>query len=263
MPENIFREKAHNFIHRLDIARFYCIFNLPAWLYIANSRNLHVDGLDNIERALQEKKQIIFVSTHLSDLDVHIATQAISSLRLDMVILDKSLHHTRRGAGLEFEILGRTHFMPISPFSRADDYFSPAQELKNRPVFVVGHNPCKEANILPENPGLAAPFLAQIADPDKTVMIPIGVDIENKLDFGFSRNKLKDFSLRHKPSVTVRIGEPFQLPEINGFKEVYINKADFDELEKQRIRHEINKQGGEIMRHLAKLLPENKRGTWV
>lgn len=223
---------------------------------------------------------LVIVVSHFSDADLQIVASELCS-KLKQVRPDRLL-----GLSLQSENLidfksavlikasGRKNFFEIDArydkaIKRLDFTFNPAnfqkmaKALLNKiDIIIAAHEPL--SNIpnsgwqLPDRAGLGAAYLAQIAN---AVLLPVAVDIQTSEPVGMSADIVgaaKRLVERDRPQVKVVIGEPFTLDKIN--------QAEL-EMVGQRISdlpafNQLKVQGEEVIRTIAALLPEGKRGRW-
>lgn len=216
---------------------------------------IKVSGHQNLEK-IPKDRQIIFATTHLSNTDVTIAASELAK-EYNIKIVQASTHDypMQSPSGYISKIVGGSeNFISIRTkkvngkekgFFRPEDYNPMVEHLKNGPILMAAYynsdkryvdNALQKDVVLPEKGGVGAIWLAQKSN---SVIVPTTIDINKKL-------------------AVVHFGEALDLEkidEIDSFK---------NDLEKTRdISEKLRKQSNLLMSSLAKMLPAEKRGSWI
>lgn len=249
-------------------------------LFMKQFEKVEVSGQEHVKEIPPERKVVVAVS-HAGDFDVPLAYHALGN---DMKIrfTDESvLHKITGGDPITYTLIklgGEENFFPIDykkkdksgPKRRGSfnpENFIPMKEAMDEgdAVLVAAHNPSWNKK-MEEQGGYADVYLAQIAD---AVILPVAVDVETKEEAVTIPQKLKAV-FTGRPKAKVTIGEPMELPKIEGIEKMAIlmekNKDGIltkDEIsEFHRLKEELREQSGEVMNKIAQMMPEEKRSGW-
>jgi hypothetical protein len=99
------------------------------------------------------------------------------------------------------------------------------------------------------------------------VILPVSVDILSKENFGTARNLFKTFL--KKPNARVQVGEPFSLDKIENLERIkeltdkrksgaHLTHEEISEFSK--ITKELREKSEVLIKKLAEITPEEKRG---
>jgi len=236
---------------------------------------VEIIGRENLGK-IPEGKKVIIVTSHATDLDVPAAAYALMK-DFNLLVAHQSVQTllNEPGVSVGIDIIGRNNFFPL-------EYEGSARKNNKRGVFnpdniqnfkrysdendmtplIAAHNP--SANWQLEKGGLGAVFLAQLMK--NAVILPVAVDIKKQV--GMAGETLK--TLKSRSNATVIIGEPIELPEISEitevakrgqFNKIIGTKEKFSEQDKEKFS-ELTEQSKFVMKKLASLLPEEKRGAY-
>lgn len=224
------------------------------------------------------KMPLIIVASHFSDADLQIVASELKprwkKIRpgrfLGLSLQSKNLTDLR--SGFFVRVIGIKHFFEIDACfdkkeKRLSFTFNPANFqkmamalLNKTDIIIAAHEPLSNIPGLPWNlpvrAGLGAAYLAQIAN---AALLPVAVDIQTSEPVGMSADIVgaaKRLVKRDRPQVKVVIGEPFTLDKINQAELVGQRISDLPAFNQLKV------QGEEVMRAIAALLPEGKRGRW-
>lgn len=256
------------------------------WTSRLNSESkLHkptVDGLENLT-AIPENQELIIATTHLSDIDMETAISTVSPYR-DVSVASQSTHLENPIFGrlmrwaTENEIYGvsskfgkKPNWLPAFRFNPKDYEAMKAPLEKGRAMVIAAHRPTHEWE-LPDKPGLGAIYLAQISG---GVILPTAVDVQYPEFIDLSpigKGVLKRLVLGKRPDVKVTFGTPIQLTPIPQ-EEISVagkflnhderHKMTADEIQQAKlVLEKLQLQGAEVMKSLANMLPQSKRGRW-
>jgi hypothetical protein len=180
--------------------------------------NLITSGLDNLNE-IRPETRVIIATTHLTDVDVPLASAALSD-HLDLIITDMLPNHSwsRFPIDVSLKITGESNFIPLDYSGNKSRYnsfgvfnpdnFTPmtrALDIGKR-VIVAAHNPSYTGD-LPTKPGIAVPYLAALADAQ---VLPVAVRLKNPdKRLGMAEHYLRTVLVRS--DVFVSVGKLFRL----------------------------------------------------
>lgn len=238
---------------------------------LASLGNTELFGAENLENL--EGKKIIFVVTHMSDLDLPLAISKLGHM-FDLIITSQStnLHITENPAGyISLSLAGKKNFLPldnkrgIAKFN--PDNFIPINEAleHGKAVVIAGHNPTYNGILGSGNIGPT--YLAEISG---AIIVPVAIN------FIFDENNKKEQQktdqgsiMQARPDAEVHIGKPFYPDHIEGIehiKEIMDKRINGEKLTKEEldkfkiITKAMREQSDNVIGELAKMLPESKRG---
>lgn len=239
-----------------------------------------IEGLQHLSE-VPPNKPLVVATTHLSDVDVTAVAAAINEYR-NVGIASQTSNQTDPVMKIGIKAIGKEHFFGVKNYKQKGPYryvFDPndydimkkAMAEEGRAMVIAAHKPVYDLK-LPGNPGLGAVYLAQLTD---AMILPVALDIQSNRPTGNSDDALgafKRFFLRQRPRSRIIIGKPFELDKIpqEQLKTVkYALKHDLRHsapndasIEGRRVVDQLKKQGNLVMKALASLLPEQKRGPW-
>lgn len=212
------------------------------------SSEREVIGKEILE-TIPKDKPVIFTTTHFSDIDVLAVMDVVSDFRKYKVVQARDHEKFRTNAGpyVMTGIPGRNNFISISPLLRQEDYVPMVEILaKGEAIIIAAYfNPEEEfynqhfnqkGVILPEKGGLGAILLAQKTE---ALIIPTATVMDKRR------------------KVRVIFGEPLTFEKINGLSEF---RKDIETTKK--VLEQLKNQSDKLMLATAKLVPEDKQGTW-
>jgi hypothetical protein len=246
---------------------------------------ISIEGKEHFKEIPRDRK-VIVVSTHITDMDIPLAAVAVGN-DLDLAVTNMSTHHSlKTGAPLYLSMLlvGKDNFLPIDfddkkmvekdtglsvqkPGSFNPDNFTPMNEAmsKGKRILMAGHNPSHNGKL--GDPGYGAAYLSEIAD---AIILPVGVNIKAKdKDIALAGNNVKTFF--NKPDADVKIGEPFELPKIEGIEDFSMllkkrkelaekgERLSDEEMERfSKLSSQLRERSEQILARLSVLVPEDK-----
>lgn len=242
-----------------------------------------VTGRENLE-SLPRNAKVIFATTHITDLDVPAAANALAG-DFDLVLGDISQHRHFKVDPITYTgqtLAGRDNFAPIGfhkdakgnwqadPFDYKD--FDPmAKSLENgKAVVIAAHNPSTERQMT-DNPGYGAVYLAQKAKDVYIVPVAINIDSHKPVGNANVKNFIETGLARFRTKANVTIGVPYK-PEaidIKAREDILKKRESGQKLDEKDIevlsttRSQIKKEATKLMEKLAKMTPEAKRGKWA
>lgn len=232
---------------------------------------LTVEGKEHLAE-IPKDKHVIIATTHMSDLDIPLAIKTVGQ-DLDLAISNASTQHSlRRNFQETLGILaaGKRNFLPIDfaetgennvplPFN-PDNYAPMAEALDSgKAVLVAAHNP-SEGEL--GRGGYAAVYLAQLSG---AVVVPVAVSIPGPAIM------MRKKETKRKADARIIIGKPLELPRIENisdFRRLLDKRTSGEEItdaDSNRFRELTNALRGQsetLMRTLAQMLPEDKRGPY-
>lgn len=241
-----------------------------------------VEGLQNLAE-IPPNQQVVFAVSHLSDVDVPAAASALSLYRpIDVVILRTGAIDLKQIPFIK--LAGKHHFHTIdntfnlktqTPHTRFNaDNFQEMKEAmsKGRDIVIAVHKPTRDGK-LSGNPGIGSIYLAQMAD---ALIVPVALDIHSEKPIGMAYDligTLRRIIKRVRPKATLSIGKPMALPKIpqedlddvsklltNQRKGLRINKERY--IKAIATYKKLKEQSGVVIKAIAAMLPEKKRGVW-
>ncbi len=240
----------------------------------ANFREIAERGGENLD-LIPADRRVIFATTHSTNSDVPIAISVIGK-KFHLAVGDASTHRAFAESPVAFvgtKIVGEEHFYSVRHKKRKGverGLFDPEDFEKMEGAFEGGKAVVLSAyyhgryeSELSERGGYGAVYLAQLAD---ALVVPVAVDVRSSKLGEKSDVKL----LLERPKVDVVIGKPIEIPKIESIerikailekrKEGRLSREEI--LEFRRLADELRERSDMVMRDIAKLLPEEKRGTW-
>lgn len=237
---------------------------------------IQTHGEEHLKEIPPDKK-VIIATTHISDLDVPIATLKLGKY-FDIAITNQSLHHSfwvEPGTNIGIRIAGRENFIPIDTKKlegkKQGEFnpqnFAPMRDAleKGKAIIIAAHNPTQKWKL--SKGGYGAVYLTAISE--NVVILPVVVNIESDEPLGMAEAILKNVIKR--PDASVYIQKPIELEKINGvedFERILGKRKRGERLtKKERLRFSelktaLEKRSGQIMHALALDLPEKKRGEY-
>ena len=230
-----------------------------------------VEG-ENYLTHIPKGKKIIFVTTHISDLDVPVAACVVSK-HADIAISNMSIHHSflkEPSTNIGIRLAGKHNFLPVDMTKDKKGMFNtknfiPMKDAldKGKAIVIAGHNPSKNWQL--SKGGLGAAYLSAITK--DVVIIPVTVNIESEEAVGMHEGKAK--TLKKRPDARVTIHAPMEAIPIEGAShlgDLYLHasaggSAEWRERARE-IRDTLQARSDQIMRELASSLPLEKRGEY-
>ncbi|MDP3997720.1 MAG: hypothetical protein Q8P73_04445 [bacterium] len=225
---------------------------------------VEVFGKENLKE-LKPDENVIIATSHIEDPDVTLAVSVLGR-SLDIAITNQSVHHTflgEPGVNIGMRIAGRENFLPIS-YKKSEgkkvSVFDPAdfdamkEPMTNgKSLVVAAQNPTFTGQL--GKGGVGAVYLAQITGKR---ILPFAVDMDKKE------------GLLKRPDARTHIGKPFELEHIDGIE----NLVSLDQKRKEGtlspeerqnykdLLSTLKQQSEFVMRNIAVMLPEEKRGIY-
>ena len=237
---------------------------------------VEVSGRENLA-GMADHRKIIFVSTHISDLDIPVIVAALSG-SFDLAVTDISIHKhllhslmTIDPTYLAVLLAGRKNFLSITYSLKngvrkghlnPDDIININNSLDGgKAVIISAHNPTFDGK-LPDNPGYAAVLAALTAN--NSIVVPVAVQIGDGaevLGIGTLSNMIK--TIRRRPSVKVVFGSPvsFDSPVAKEAARDILLTGRYSVRPAEAFQI-IREEAQKVMRTLAAMLPVQKRGNW-
>ena len=239
-------------------------------------KDIKITGKENIQK-IPEGAKVLVMPSHLNDLSVPATIHAVAR-ELDLVILNESTHHASGSQGepimkASMKIAGAEHFLPLdfekdeksgekSPVAFNPENFAPAIKAleEGKSVLVAAHNPAKEPlqNLEGVRGGYGGVYLAELTD---AYILPVTVQLSRAV---MDSKNLK--TLMNRPNADIVIGEPFQLPKIEGIKNLSRimekrkngQKLSEEEIKEfSRLTNALREQLEIVMKHLSLQLSTN------
>lgn len=225
-----------------------------------------VNGKEHLSE-IPPGKKVIIVTTHISDVDMPVATSVLGR-ELDVAITNMPKQHSFMkdpAINTAVRIAGKENFIPID-FS-PDNFGKMKKALESgKAVIIAGHAPSKEWKL--ERGGYGAAYLANIVK--DAVILPVSMNA--KAEDGGKREENTLTNMKKKPDVDVFIGNPFEIAPVEGMEEM----AEIAERAKNGqsptteeltqfsvLKKKLREQSDYIMRVLAEPLPESKQGAYA
>lgn len=210
-----------------------------------------VVGLENLDKVPANTKLIV-ATGHTSDIEIPLITSSLGKY-LNLIVTNLSLHRSISSDPtlIGLYLAGMENFLRIQyrvvkgerrGILNPEDYTKMVDAFdRGKAIVIAAHNPSFNG-IMPDKPGLGVAYLA--GKVEDSMILPVIANIEGNLGQASILNALK--TLITKPKVTIAIGEPFKLsqdPNVNSRKLLVANAE-------------------RVMRSIANLYPEEKRGRW-
>lgn len=240
------------------------------------------EGLENLQEIPLEQR-VIFATSHLSDVDVSGAAEVLSPHRsVDIVILQTGAEDSKQIPFMSFA--GWERFHPVdNTFSESTHTshtrFNPNNFLemkdamcRGRDMTIAAHKGTRNWR-MPDNPGIGNIYLSQLT---RSPIIPVALDIHSEEPVGMAHDisgSWKRLLKGQRPTATLRIGESINLPQIptDDLEDVARllsnQRSDLrvDEGRYKKALYTLSQLRGQskiVMRAIAIMLPEQKRGIW-
>lgn len=241
-----------------------------------------VEGLENLIN-IPENENLVISTTHLSDMDIEVAVATVAPYR-NVSATSQSTHldnptvgRLMRWAG-ENEVYGisskfgkKATWLPAYRFNPQDYEAMKVPVEKGRIMVIAAHKPTHEWK-LPDKPGLGAIYLAQIS---RATILPTAVNVQYPefIDLSsINTGVLKRLLQGKRLDVKVTFGKPIRLAPIPSEELTILakflshderHKMAKVEIEKAKlVLEKLRLQGSEVMKSLANMLPQSKRGRW-
>lgn len=242
-------------------------------------KKVEIAGRENLEK-IPPGKKVIVVTTHLSHRDLPLAIGMLGN-EFDAVGWGEASTHERfsenPGGYLGRKLMGEEHSFSVSINKEGkngreqgafnpEDFESMKEALdEGKTIFMSAYYKGTEDPQLPDRGGYGAVLLSQ--NPE-TIILPVAIDIDQE-HAGEKTNLLK--TVMHRPEARISIGESFGLEKISGVERINElmalrkeRKLSGNEVEEfSSLSNQLRSESDEIMKHLARLLPESRRGIWA
>lgn len=248
-----------------------------------NFSKIEVVGEEHLSEIPEGEKTII-VTDHLNNLSIPLSALMMGD-KLPIILTNQSNQFDTFGDGhLGVAVAGEKNFIGIDyngdtsspkPFNPKNfDKMAESLDAGYSPL-IAAHNPVN-TNVLPDKAGYGAAYLAAIAD---AWILPVATDIKSKKGVhitesgaGFLKNIKNSLSvLKERPEAEVIIGHPYKIADaenIKRFRALFIKHKNGEKLTPEEtkefgiLRESLNKASEQIMKTIAGMLPESKRGNW-
>lgn len=241
-------------------------------------------GAENLAQI--PEKPLVIVISHFSDLDIHTVYSCLHS-KLKQFRPNRSIGISLQSENLKdprfavfIQMAGKANFFEIdAKFDKTEkrlkfsfnpqNFVDMAKALKDgTDIIISAHEPLSNIPdaewVLPKRTGLGAAYLAHIAD---AMLLPVAVNIQTPGPVGYScdvKGAVQRLLKGQRPDVQVIIGKPLALERLDK-KELEI-MGPYLRTKKpasgERILRTIINHGNLLMKSLADLLPQQKRGGW-
>lgn len=235
-------------------------------------------GEENLE-LIPPDRNVVFVTTHITDSDVPLAISVLGK-KFHLAAGDASTHRKFSENTFAFigtALAGSKNFLSVShrddPQTGETGVFDPEDFRKMQNVFENGKAVVMAAYYksqnkglkLPEKGGYGAAYLAELTN---AVVVPVAINVRSKENIHTAASIVK--ATLSRPEAEVVIGYPFE-PQAEDLTAIglvaekrkrgeYLDKDDVEAFRAASGR--LREQSDVFMRHLAELLPEEKRGDW-
>ena len=248
---------------------------------IGNSTNL-----EEVKKLKVEGKRIIFLPTHMSDFDVPIAIAKLGETFGNISVAEAEDHQffTKNPTGyIGRKIAGEENSFLVGftggrgwghGVFKTEDYIPMKRSLESgRPLVIAAYHDTNYNDhtwSLPDKGGNGGVFLSEITE--NAVLVPVAIDIESSKDFAMGDANILQLVKEMRPKVNVKIGKPITpepIKDINKFRQVLEKRkngekiSEEDRQEFSRIHKEIKKQSDKVMKSIADMLPDKKKGKWM
>jgi hypothetical protein len=244
---------------------------------------LEVEGAENL-REIPPGKHILFLTTHLSDIDMPIAIAGLAKenvRNLKLAELSTHFDFLKNPTAYLGRLAGGANSLPVSHtlnFRGEHTVFNPEDFPPMKDVMLAGDHMVMAAYFnlkktykekkweLPEKGGNGGVYLAQIT-PD-TVIVPVAVDIQTPEPIAMGGPNPAELIKYHNAPARVRIGKPLEPHPISGVEKFagLLEKfkkntrlTDEERNEFTRIHRALREESDRVMHSLSDMLPEEKR----
>jgi len=243
---------------------------------------IKVFGEENLQE-IPEGKKVIFAPTHMTDMDMGCALAAIGRFRRNLVLGVESSPDVVIFRTVQSLLAGKENFQEIPVAGKGRNRVGKFEEWigseacrnlqedlkeeKNDVLISSYFDPRHAGDTLQlsEKLGVGAVYLAQMAE---AIIVPVAVDTYagQKVERGdanmmaYLEGRIKNKG--QKPKAIVHLGEPISFPKIEGIGRMgeIIRGGNLEEF--RRLSMALKAQSAEVMRVIALMLPEEKRGSW-
>lgn len=250
-------------------------FALETMMRFAVSK-VEVKGEENLNK-IPEGKRVIIACSHISDIDIPVAAYALRH-NFDLLMTNQSTQTLFKEPNVytSIRLAGKDNFIPIDYAKIGKEKFAKFNpnnfiEMKEsldksqKTPLLAAHNPSKNWQL--GKGGYGAVLLSQYEG--DAVILPVAVNIKSEQPIGMAGTELK--TAKEKPEAEVVIGEPFELPPIEGISdlvEIFNKRKRGEELldaDRERfsaLHKALGEESDMIMKKIAQYLPEEKRGAY-
>lgn len=239
-----------------------------------------VIGRENLAEIPKDKK-VVIATTHITDADVWLSALELGN-DFDINITNQSVHHKAFGKNSELptnigmRMAGKENFLPID-YNKTEDgrknpgIFNPEnfvameKALENgKAVLIAAHKPSHSQEL--EKGGYGVVYLAELSN---AIILPVAVDVESEGVDDMYKHPTRTILKRSNAKIT--IGKPFSPEKIEGielFSKILEKRKNGEKISKEeliafsKIKKELEKKSDELMKCLASMVPEKKRGQY-
>lgn len=251
------------------------MYALAAWAE-ASAGKIDVRGMENLDKIPKDRK-IIIATSHISDLDVLLVAYKLGR-NFNLTVTNQSVHHhffQEPPTNIGLTLTGKDNYLPIDYVKgekRKEARFNPENFIpmneameKGKTIIMAAHNPSQTGEGL-EKSGVGVTYLSQLSD---AIVLPVAINLKTNKPVGMYGQEFKTFL--NRPDVDMTIGEPMELEKIEGIEfiaEAMTKRKSGERLSKEELEKfrnvivQLKNQSGEIMKSIAKMLPEDKRGIF-
>lgn len=244
---------------------------------------VEVEGQENIDE-LQPSENPIIATSHIEDPDVPLAVKVFGRMEepdrtFDVAVTDQSVHHTFSGEPAVYpglRLAGIDNFIPLSwrktgkdidgeksavvgkkvPQFNPDDFPPIAEAMQNgKTIVMAAQNPTFTGSL--GKGGIGAVYLAQLTGEP---VIPFAVDMVKP-----------ETGVMKRPLAKTKIGAPIRMEHIEGIEQLAAleqkrkdrNLSDQDKENYLNLLDALRRQSEIVMKAIAAMLPEEKRGIYL
>ncbi len=238
-------------------------------------KSFHVEGKENLQKAQEADKNTKFIiaSSHISNLDAPAAIKALGD-RLNIQITIESILHGFTPQEILFRIAGKDHFSSLEYHKlkgdkagvfNPDDFTILADQMnRGKSPWIAIHpftvkNEMQDARIGP----------AYLAQKTGAKIVPAALELD-----GGSINMEGPLELTKgmikRANAVYHIGEIMDIPliDVGIMERVLIKRSRQEKISEEerkefgRVHKELKKQADQIASAIAKMLPDNQRGSY-
>jgi len=243
---------------------------------------IKVFGQENLQE-IPEGKKVIFAPTHMTDMDMGCALAAIGRFRRNLVLGVESSPDVAIFRTIQSLLAGQENFQEIPIAGKGKNRVGKFEEWigseacrnlqedlkeeKNDVLISAYFDPRHAGNSLQlsEKLGVGAVYLAQMAE---AIIVPVAVDAHagQKVERGdanmiaYIEGRIKNKG--QKPKANVHLSKPISFPKIEGIEKMGETIRGGNREEFRRLSMALKTQSAEVMKAIALMLPEEKRGSW-
>lgn len=242
-----------------------------------NVGSIELRGKEHLKE-IKPGESVILASSHITDLDMPIMIHELAN-DLNIAVVDLSTNKSLRANPLGFignQIAGRDNFISVdyhhTSAGRVASFnphnFDPMLRAmeSGKTIAIAAQNPTFTGQL--GEGAIGAVYLAQLSD---AAILPSATLLKTEENLGIDGTMSQLKTMAQRPDAKLTIGAPIRFPKIANIEIVRQlhdkrhtgERATKEDIERFRtVVDELRKQSDELMRYIAEMLPEDKRGSY-